>query len=111
MAVTATRISSIQAAIIRLDVLRKELTRLGWDATLITDTRPQPALLIRNTARGAPAITEHIYAVELGSRSFYWWTRGCGSDTADAARIIAQAMGTPGQPLPAASVLRAGDSR
>jgi hypothetical protein len=111
MAATVTRISSIQAAIIRLDALRKELTQLGWDTTLIADTRPQPALLIRNTASGTPAITEHIYAVELGSRSFYWWTRGCGSDPAGAARIIAQAMGTPGQPLSAASVRRAGESR
>jgi hypothetical protein len=110
MAATATRIGSIQTAITRLDALRKELTRLGWDATLTTDTHPQPALLIRNTADGAPAITEHIYAVELGSRSFYWWTRGCGPDPASAARTIARAMGTPGQPAVAANVRRAGDS-
>jgi hypothetical protein len=104
MAATATRISSIQTAITRLDALGKELTQLGWDATLITDTHPQPALLIRNTAGGAPAITDHIYAVELGSRSFYWWTRGCGPDPAGAARIIAQAIRTPRQPALASSV-------
>jgi hypothetical protein len=110
MAATATPISSIQTAITRLDALGKELTRLGWDATLITDTQPQPALLIRNTAGGTPAITEHIYAVELGSRSFYWWTRGCGSDPAGAARIIARVMGNPGEPALPASVRRGGDS-
>ena len=111
MAVTATSISSIQTATTRLNALRKELTQLGWEAALITDTYPQPALLIRNTAGGAPVITEHIYAVELGSRSFYWWTRGCGPDPAGAARIIAQAMGTPGQPALATSVRRTGDSQ
>jgi hypothetical protein len=97
MATSPTR-TGAQTAIDRLDALRSELDQLGWDTRLITDDRPHPALLIRYTAPGAPALAEHIYAVELGSRWFYWWSRACGPDATEAARIITGVMRPPAQP-------------
>lgn len=104
MAATPTRAGTL-AAIARLDALRSELDQLGWDTRLITgNNRPHPALLIRDPAPGASALAEHIYAVERGSRWFYWWSRACGPDAADAARIITGVMRSPGQSSLLASV-------
>jgi hypothetical protein len=87
---------SAATAIARLNALAAELGRLGWSARLTAHPRTQPTLLIRDTAPGAPAIAEAIYAIELGQHWMYWWSRSCGPDPADAARHIAAAMRSPG---------------
>jgi hypothetical protein len=85
-----------RTAITRLDALGSELARLGWETRLATRRGTLPSLLIRDTAPGAPAISDDIYAVDLGGRWFYWWSRSCGSDPADAARIITRVMRSAG---------------
>jgi hypothetical protein len=80
------------AAIGRLEILGSELTILGWSTRLITRPGTLPALLMRDTTPGAPAIAEHIQAVELGTRWFYWWSRSCGAHPADAAAAITRVM-------------------
>jgi len=96
MASSPTRTATL-SAINRLNALRYELDQFGWETRLVADGRPHPALLIRDTAPGGPELTEHVYAVELGSRWFYWWSRACGPDATDAARIITRVMRSPVQ--------------
>jgi hypothetical protein len=93
---TQTRAGAIRTAVMRLDVLGAELTPLGWHTRLTAHPGMLPSLLIRDTAPGAPAISDDIYAVDLGGRWFYWWSRSCGSDPADAARIITRVMRSAG---------------
>lgn len=98
MPATQTQASAHQIAAARLDALAAELALLGWHTRRKSHPGMEPALLIRDTA--APGIFEDIYAVQLGSHWFYWWSRSCGADPAGAARIITQVMRPPGHRVP-----------
>jgi hypothetical protein len=77
------------AALARLEPLAANLTALGWQTELAPRPTTMPALSIRD---GAAGVLEEIYAVELGRRQFYWWTRACGADPASAAHLISGAL-------------------
>jgi hypothetical protein len=77
------------AALARLESLAANLTTLGWQTRLVPRPTTMPALTIRD---GASGVLEEIYAVELGRRQFYWWTRACGADPAHAALLISGAL-------------------
>ena len=98
--------ASAQAAISRLTDLGTELTRLGWEARVSTHPGMLPALLIRDTAPGAPEVAEYLRAVQLGQRWHYQWSRSCGADPARAAAIISHVMRSARNPEPPPPITR-----